>query len=188
MRKPIAMLVVAILVPAAAPAAPATQDASPYAGMETRAIKALSAEEIEGYLAGNGMGFAMPAELNGYPGPKHVLDLASDLGLTEEQAAATRKVFDEMKKEAVALGASLVERERELDALFAGSRASEESLKEKVSEAGRTREELRLAHLRAHLAMKEILSAEQIAAYVKLRGYGAGFVHDPAMHHQHHGR
>ena len=33
------------------------------------------------------------------------------------------------------------------------------------------RGELRLAHLRAHLAMKTILTPEQIEAYDRLRGY-----------------
>jgi hypothetical protein len=41
---------------------------SPYAGQEKREIKALSAEDIEGYLTGQGMGFAKAAELNHYPG------------------------------------------------------------------------------------------------------------------------
>ena len=50
---------------------------SPYTGLEERDIKALSAEQVAGYLAGDGMGFALPAELNHYPGPKHVLDLSA---------------------------------------------------------------------------------------------------------------
>ena len=37
---------------------------SPYMGMEEREIKALSADQVAAYLAGNGMGFALPAELN----------------------------------------------------------------------------------------------------------------------------
>ncbi len=58
--------------------ATAAQD-SPYTGMQQREIKALSAETVSGYLAGHGMGFAMVAELNSYPGPKHVLELAEQL-------------------------------------------------------------------------------------------------------------
>jgi hypothetical protein len=42
---------------------------SPYAGMQTRPIKALSAEQVADLKAGRGMGLAMAAELNGYPGP-----------------------------------------------------------------------------------------------------------------------
>src|SRR5262249_20157560 len=50
-------------------------DSSPvsYAGRQTRAIKALSEEDIAPLLNGEGMGMAKAAELNGYPGPKHVL-------------------------------------------------------------------------------------------------------------------
>jgi hypothetical protein len=48
---------------------------TPYAGQQNRTIKALSDEDIVGLLKGDGMGFAKAAELNGYPGPKHVLDL-----------------------------------------------------------------------------------------------------------------
>ncbi len=50
---------------------------SPYVGQEARGIKALSQDDVEGLLAGAGSpfgGMAKPAELNGYPGPRHVLD------------------------------------------------------------------------------------------------------------------
>ena len=52
--------------------ASAAEISSPYAGQETREIKALSRDEINGYLSGDGMAFAKAAELNHYPGPKHV--------------------------------------------------------------------------------------------------------------------
>ena len=37
---------------------------------------------------------------------------------------------------------------------------------------GRARGELRAVHLRAHLETAAVLSAEQTAAYVRMRGYG----------------
>src|SRR5687767_11125254 len=52
---------------------------SPYVGQEDRAIKALDAKDVDGLLAGSGMGYAKAAELNGYPGPMHVLELAEKL-------------------------------------------------------------------------------------------------------------
>src|SRR5256886_16049718 len=61
------------------------ETASPYAGQETREIKALSRDEINSYLSGDGIGFAKAAELNHYPGPKHILQLADQLLLSEEQ-------------------------------------------------------------------------------------------------------
>lgn len=43
------------------------------------------------------MGLAKAAELNGYPGPLHVLELAVDLSLTAEQKAATETLFKSMQ-------------------------------------------------------------------------------------------
>ena len=54
----------------------AEEKPSPYAGQQARQVKALSKAEIEGLLAGRGLGYAKAAELNHYPGPRHVLDLA----------------------------------------------------------------------------------------------------------------
>ena len=45
---------------------------TPYAGMQTRPIKALSEQQVADLGAGRGMGLALAAELNGYPGPSHV--------------------------------------------------------------------------------------------------------------------
>lgn len=58
---------------------------SAYAGQADRAIEALSPERVRGLLAGGWMGLAKAAELNGLPGPKHVLDLAEPLVLTPDQ-------------------------------------------------------------------------------------------------------
>ena len=55
---------------------------SPYAGMQARSIKALSEQQIADLKAGRGMGLALAAELNGYPGPAHVLEVADQLGLS----------------------------------------------------------------------------------------------------------
>src|SRR5690625_7642314 len=50
-------------------------ESSPYAGEETREIKALSKSQIAGLLAGKGMGYGKSGELYGYPGPAHVLEI-----------------------------------------------------------------------------------------------------------------
>src|SRR4051794_40771771 len=60
---------------------------APYSGQQARSIKALSPENIAALLTGEGMGMAKAAELNGYPGPAHVLALAKELNLTEAQRA-----------------------------------------------------------------------------------------------------
>jgi len=145
----------------------------PYAGMETREIKALSADEIAGLEAGAGMGLAQAAELNRYPGPKHVLELSSELELTPEQIAAANKAFDDMKASAVEIGSKIIDAERHLDQAFATGSIDEESLARMTSHIGQLRGDLRAVHLRAHLTMKAILSADQVARYAELRGYGS---------------
>jgi Spy/CpxP family protein refolding chaperone len=166
MFAPIIVLVQLTLQSATAP--------SPYAGEEARPIKSLSPQQIDGYLNGRGMGLAKAAELNSYPGPMHVLELKAQLGLTREQSEATQRAFDEMKSRATRLGRAIVERERELDELFAKRTIDERAMDEKVLEIGRLGAELRAAHLRAHLRMREVLTPEQIDEYDRLRGYRAG--------------
>ena len=91
---------------------------TPYAGMQTRPIKALSEQQIADLGAGRGMGLALAAELNGYPGPSHVLELADKLELSAEQRANAQRLFDFMKAEAMPMGAKLIEQEAELDKQF----------------------------------------------------------------------
>ena len=76
---------------------------TPYGGMQTRPIKALSEQQVADLGAGRGMGLALAAELNGYPGPSHVLELADRLDLTADQRASVQRLFDSMKMEACLL-------------------------------------------------------------------------------------
>ena len=144
---------------------------SPYAGLEAREIKALSLEQIGDLKAGRGMGLALAAELNGYPGPRHVLDLARELALTADQHRRTSDLFEAMRQEASALGEKLIEAERTLDHLFAKGRATPQSVAAAAQSAGMIEGELRAAHLRYHLAMMEVLTPQQIQSYNHLRGY-----------------
>lgn len=134
-------------------------------------ITALSPEEVQGYLAGHGMGLAKAAELNHYPGPKHVLELADQLQLSSEQLNQTQNLFDQMLSDVVRLGSSYIAKEKTLDSLFANTQIDERQLRSLVSEIERIRGELRFVHLKAHLRMKAILSEKQIAKYDQLRGY-----------------
>ena len=110
--------------------------ASPYAGEEGRDIKALSAQDIDAYLTGKGMGYAKAAELNGYAGPKRVLEMASELALSDEQRARTQALFDSMQTKAVELGRQLVDEERKLDRLFASATVTQDSLEDSVNRIG----------------------------------------------------
>jgi Spy/CpxP family protein refolding chaperone len=146
---------------------------SPYAGMQTRPIKALSEQQVADLSAGRGMGLALPAELNGYPGPAHLLELADQLELSADQKARIQSLFDSMKAEAVPLGAKLLEQEANLDQQFAGRSVTPESLKAATEAIGITQGELQNLHLKFHLQTARILSAEQMQYYPMLRGYGS---------------
>lgn len=158
---------------------------SVYAGEENREIKALSSEEVAGLLTGKGLGYAKAAELNGYPGPAHVLALGEELGLSAERREQTRAIFERMETTAMKLGEELVASERELDEMFRNQTVTERSIAEKLAQIGALQAQLREVHLRAHLEQTRIMSAEQISRYRQLRGYEHG-VHEH-QEHRHHG-
>ena len=145
--------------------------ASPYMGQEQRQIKSLSAAEITDYLAGKGMGMAKAAELNHYPGPSHVLELATALNLSTEQKTQTQAVFKNMQERASRLGRLLVEEERRMDAQFSSKTITPAKLETRLARIGNLQAQIRQAHLEAHLTQVNILSSAQIAKYVELRGY-----------------
>lgn len=159
---------------------------SPYAGQENQTLKALSDEEVQGYLEGAGLGFAKVAELNGYPGPLHVLELADPLGLTPEQRTQTQALFDAMNAEARALGQQVIDGETQLEQAFAAETVTNEALAPLVAQVAAYRGQLRLAHLRAHLQMKALLTQHQQGQYQQLRGYTAdgAHLHDPSHQHR----
>ena len=154
---------------AAAAAAPAS---GPYAGEEMREIKALSPADLKAYYEGAGMGMAKPAELNQYPGPRHLLDSAEALKLSEAQRAAIDASYQKMRAEAVPLGRQVIEVERRLDALFAKREASAEAVDDLTRASAELQGRLRALHLRAHVEVRGLLTPEQIVQYVALRGYG----------------
>jgi Spy/CpxP family protein refolding chaperone len=144
---------------------------SHYAGMESRDIKALSPSDLEGLRAGRGMSLALAAELNGYPGPLHVLELGEKLELTQSQRAATQELFQRMRTAAVAAGEKLVSAERDLDRLFASKAATQQQLAQLLARVAEAQAELRGTHLQAHLEQVRILTPGQVVKYNKLRGY-----------------
>lgn len=149
-----------------------SSEAQPSAGEQTGVVKSLSDDDARALRSGAGMGLARPAELNHYPGPKHVIDLASELELSEQQLAATRSAFETMREDAVRLGNEIVAEEEALDQLFASGSASDEAVAKATAAIAALQGRLRATHLRAHLRMREIMKPEQIAKYDTLRGYG----------------
>lgn len=151
--------------------ASADAPANPYAGQEARAIKALSEQDVASLLAGKGAALAKAAELNGYPGPAHVLELAEPLHLNAVQVEATRQLMTAHNGRARQLGAELVASERELDALFARGQASPLLVDQATQRVGMLQARLRAEHLTTHLTQTALLSAEQARQYGVLRGY-----------------
>jgi len=166
---------------------------SPYAGQEVRGIKALSQEDIEGLLTGAGTpfgGMAKPAEFNGYPGPRHVLDAynAGEFELTDEQHEQVQKLYEDMRSEAIDLGKQIINIEKEIDDAFTNKTITDVFLQEKVKESADLYSQLRFVHLKTHLATIDILTPQQIEEYNELRGYTSGDPcenipegHDPEM-------
>ena len=131
----------------------------------------LSDSQVADLEAGRGMGLALAAELNGYPGPSHVLELADKLELSAEQKNRVQQLFNSMKAEAVPLGTMLLAQETALDKAFASRSITTESLKSAIEQIGVTQAALRNAHLKYHLQTVQILSADQTKRYSSLRGY-----------------
>lgn len=166
---------------------------APYAGQDQREVKSLSRADLDSLRRGLGWGLAKAAELNGVPGPLHVLELAEALKLTAEQKKKTESIYVEMRTSAQELGHRLIEEEKQVDQFFQTGAADHGRLKQLVSTVGHTRSELRLVHLRAHLHMRPILTPKQLALYNELRGYDSAPCqavppgHDAEMWHRHNG-
>ena len=152
-----------------------------YRGQQQRPIKALSAEQVASYLEGRGMGLAKAAELNGYPGPKHVLELREALQLTPGQIKQAEQLMAEVIRKAPEIGKKIVVLERELDGDFSEKKGTPLQIQNIVTDIARLNGELRWVHLSAHIRMKTHLSPEQIAVYDHRRGYTSGKSH--GMHH-----
>ncbi len=155
---------------------------SPYSGEEVRAIKSMSQTEIKGYLNGKGMGFAKAAELNNYPGPKHVLELSKELSLSSKQKSQTDDIFYAMQSDAITLGIELIKLEKNLDSLFLNEEADSIKLETILNKIGIVKTKIRQVHLDAHIKQKNILSSQQILLYSELRGYQR----NASVHKKHH--
>src|SRR3954471_8129951 len=183
MRRFMFLLSLSVLL---APQAALAQAHQPYAGLDARPIKALSEQQIADLRAGRGMGLALAAELNGFPGPVHVLELADRLALSAEQRAKIQDLFAAMKQEAIPLGEKVIAQEAALNRQFADRTVTSASLKTSVAAIGATQADLRGTHLKYHLATIEVLTPAQTDRYRELRGYLRGRAqsggHEPGGH------
>ncbi|MEM1159295.1 MAG: hypothetical protein AAGJ28_00030 [Pseudomonadota bacterium] len=166
---------------------------TPYAGFEAREIKSLSDQDIAELRRGGGWGLALPAELNGLPGPTHLLELQEELALSSSQVAAITVLFKEMRADAIQAGDRFIAAEAALSAAFEDTDVAQETLTTLLADAAEARAALRFVHLSRHLATPDLLSDEQIRRYSVLRGYSDDPCasvpegHDPTMWRQHNG-
>ncbi|MGP9791905.1 Spy/CpxP family protein refolding chaperone [Roseinatronobacter sp. NSM] len=167
---------------------------SAYAGFETRAIKSLSDADLDDLRRGAGWGLALSAELNGVPGPAHLLDLKDQIGLSTDQVTDIEEIFAAMQSEAQDAGLRFIEAEAAIEAAFRAGNLDREQLRDLIQTSGAARAELRFIHLVRHLDTPTLLSSEQIARYNALRGYSESDPcdmvpdgHDPAMWRRHNG-
>jgi len=165
---------------------------SKYVGEEKREIKSLSKADIEELQNGNGWGLAKAAELNGLPGPAHLLEMKNEIDLSSKQVQDIESLYEGMKKEAVPLGLQLIDLERELNNHFSDRTITSELLGVLLERIAQIRQKLRYVHLSAHLKTPNILTAQQVALYNKLRGYSSDDPcanipkgHDPQMWKKH---
>jgi hypothetical protein len=171
----------------AAPSPALQPTPSAYAAQLDSAVRGLSAQEVDDLRNGRGAGYARMAELNSYPGPRHVLDLQQQLQLSAQQIEQIEAIFAQMNAEAKQIGQTIVTRETQLSAVFASGVITKQELEARTQELGELYGQFRATHLRAHVQTTPILSADQIAAYNRLRGYGdapAPATHQYSQHHQ----
>jgi Spy/CpxP family protein refolding chaperone len=166
----IALVLCALVLPLAAAAQ--QHGHSLYAGLETREIKTLSETDLEELRRGAGWGLALAAELNGIPGPAHLLELQDELGLSADQMSAIEAIFEDMQAEAREAGVRFIDAEAAIEAAFREGDLDPERLRALIGAAAEARAELRFIHLSRHLETQPLLTAEQVARYNELRGYG----------------
>lgn len=148
---------------------------SPYAVLRGTAATGLLPEEVEGLVSGKGMALALGAEVNGYPGPRHLLDAADagQLVLRPDQLATIERLYAQMLEEAQAKGKEILQAEAALAQRFRHGHIDDSSLRDALGQIGQSRAELRFIHLRTHLATRALLTADQISRYNAARGYDA---------------
>lgn len=167
---------------------------SKYAGQENRLIKSLSPDDIAELRRGGGWGLAKAAELNGVPGPAHLLEMKDKIPLDSEQISAISEIYEQMKVQAIDQGERLIALERELESHFQNRTITDAILRSFLDAIAESRKGLRYIHLATHLKTPEILSEDQIKKYNALRGYSnldpcanAPEGHDAEMWRNHNG-
>ena len=149
---------------------------SPYRDQMLTEIRGLTQKEISDLREARGMGLARAAELNGYPGPRHLLDAEREgqLHLSPNQVRTVTRLFDAMLRDAKRVGDRVLGEERDLERQFRAATITEPDLRARLARIAALQAELRMIHLRTHLETRPVLSSHQRERYNELRGYTAG--------------
>ncbi len=167
---------------------PEVEIRSPYVSQLDSPVRGLDSEEVNDLLNGRGAGFARSAELNGVPGPRHVLDMQQELELSPEVTEQFEAIFVQMQSQAKVFGEEIIHKESLLSRGFAAGTLSETEMREQVEELAILYGELRATHLQAHFHTEPLLSAKQVDQYNTLRGYtNTSGQPMPGNHPQHQG-
>lgn len=168
---------------------------SSYSRQEISDIKSLSDNDVQSLQNGTGEAFggiAKLAELNGYPGPRHVLDIAQELQLTDRQRMEIELIYQNMSNNAKRIGSAIIVIEQDMDEAFANKTITEENLIALLDKSANLYGQLRFVHLSAHFDTAQIMTTEQIQMYNEMRGYDEGSIdnssvsnNDNRTHQQH---
>ncbi len=144
---------------------------APAASAEPGAgIAALSADTVRGLKDGAGLGYAKAADLNGWPGPVHVLEMKDALSLSAAQLRKMTMLQGEMKARAMPLGRELIAAERALNRLFATGAPAAADIEAATARVAGIEGRLRAVHLVTHLRAAPLLTRHQTMLYVRARG------------------
>jgi hypothetical protein len=181
------LLIFAICLLVAVPALAQDQLTSPYRQQAEKGLRGLDEKEIAELKAGAGMRLARAAELNSYPGPRHVLDAieAGKLAGGAEQRERVQQVFNRMNRDAVRVGTQILEEEQRLETGFRTATITESDLRSRETRIAALQGELRAIPLAAHLTTRSILSESQITRYNELRGYTESTIKHQGGQHKH---
>ena len=139
-------------------------------GMGGGMLGGVSKQEKEALLKGAGLGAGMIAMTNGYPGPKHVLEMGDELELTAAQRESLGKIYGNVKARSVELGTELVEKDEELTALFASGSVSTGEVEKLSREIGELQGRVRAEHLNAHVETFDALTPAQRETLSSMQG------------------
>ena len=192
-KRSIYAVLILVLIPFSSLPASEKKHKSQYIGQEKREIKSLSESDIDELKNGRGWGLAKAAELNGMPGPIHLLEMKEEIKLSPEQIRKIKDIYQRMKGQAIPLGLKLIKLERMLNNHFAKGTITEKILDELLGKIAHVYKQLRYTHLAAHLETPDVVTPQQIALYNRLRGYSSEDPcknipkgHDPEMWKKHH--